>query len=113
MNMNHGFILENPHHFNNGVHLADMGEKFIAQPGAFRGPLDQSGNIHELHHRGNGFLGLGHLREFFQPLIGHRHNSDRRVNGAKRIILRRHTFFGKHIKKRGFPHVRQTDNSDG
>ena len=56
--MGNVIVLETTEHMNNGVRVADVGQKLVAQPLAFRGTFHQSGDIDDLDGGGNHRLGL-------------------------------------------------------
>ena len=66
-----------------GVHLADVGQKLVAQAFALAGTGHQAGDINKLHPSRNDLLTAGELRQLLQPFIGHRHRAHIGLDGAK------------------------------
>ena len=55
---------------------------------------------------------MRNLRELFQSRIGHGDDADVRIDRAERIIFRRRFVrAGDGVKERGFPDIRQSDDS--
>ena len=94
------------------VHFADIGQKLVAQPLAFRSSFDQTGNVDKLKLRRRHRFRLNDFRQFLQPRVRHRHPSGVRLNGTKRKVggLRRDCP-RQCIKQSRFADVRQTDDS--
>ena len=69
-NVSHVVVFEAAHHVSNGIGLADVGEKLIAQAFAFGRAGDQTGDIGELHGGGNDLLGLDDSGKSVQARIG-------------------------------------------
>src|SRR6266516_2850067 len=81
-------IDEAAHHMRDGVDLANMGEKLVAETFAFGGAAHEARDIDEGEPRG---LDLGGLRELCQHVeawIGHHHLAHVRLDRAERIIRR-------------------------
>ncbi len=83
-------ILKNAHHFGDHGHLANIGQEFIAQAFAGSGALDQAGDVDKLHDGGNDLFASRDFRKGFQARVRHGDNAHRRIDGAERIIFRRH-----------------------
>src|SRR5690348_3540424 len=104
--------LKTAHDLHNSVDLANVTEELVAESFARARASDQSGNIDKLDRRRDDFLRMRHLCQDIEPRVGNDHNADVWVDGAEGIILcRRFVRSGDGIKKRGFPNVRQADNS--
>ena len=103
---------EAAHDLQDGVHLADMGQKLVAQAFAGRGALDQAGDVDELHRRGRGLLRLEHLGQFSQPLVRHFHDPDIRLDRAERIVGGLRPGFGDRVEQGAFADIRQADDAD-
>ena len=109
--MHHVFVVEAAHHVRDGVGLADVGEKLIAQPLALGSTRHQPGDINELNHSRDGLLRLGQRDQAFHARVGHFNDADIGLNGAKRIILRRDARLGQRVKECGFADVGQADDA--
>ncbi len=104
--MSYIVVFKCPHHVGDGVGLADMGEKLVAQPLSLSGTLHQAGNIHQFHGRGQHLLGLHDLRERGEPRIRDRHDPHIGIDGAEGIVLRRNLRRREGVEQGGLAHVR-------
>ena len=52
-------VLEAAHDLHDGVHFADVGEKFVAETFALRRAFDEAGDVHELDRRRDDDVGFG------------------------------------------------------
>ena len=105
--MGHVGILEAADHVDDGVGGADVAQELVAQALALGSALYQACNIHELDDSGGNLFGLMQLSQPVQPLIRHGNHAHVRVNGAERIVVRRHTGIGNGIKQSGLAHIGQ------
>ena len=71
----------------NRIALADVGEKFISQPLAFRRALNEPCDIRKLNCGTDNLLRLCDLSESIKTLIRHFHNSRIRFNRAEGIVF--------------------------
>ena len=69
------------------------------------------GNIHELDHSIGDLLRLIERSKKVNPFIGNRYHPDVRFYCAEREVRRLRPGIGDGVKKRGFAHIRQADNS--
>ncbi|CAI8403649.1 MAG: Uncharacterised protein [Cyanobium sp. ARS6] len=110
--MDHIVILKTSNNVDDGVDLADVGQKFVAQPFTLTGSLHQAGDIDELHTCGDGFGAVTQIREPLQPGIRNRHGSDIRLDGAEREIGSLGLSIGHQgVEESGLAHIGQTDDS--
>ena len=79
-------VVEAPHHMYDGVGAANVLQKFISQPLALAGALDEPGDVHELDGGGGVFFRLVKLGQEVQPLVRHGHHADVRLDGAEGIV---------------------------
>ena len=93
-------ILEAAHDVGDRIRLPDVGEELIAEPLTFRCTGHQTGDVDELHGRRNHLLRFYDPREHVEPRIRNRHDTHVRLDGAKRIILRRNLGRGKGVEQR-------------
>ena len=75
-------------HMDDGVGFADIGQELVAQALALRRAAHQTGNVDEFQLGGNKLARFGHLRQFFQPMIGNGHPAHIGFDGAERIVGR-------------------------
>ena len=106
------FVLETAHDVSNGVDLADVFQKFVAEPFALRRALYQPGNVDEADGCGRSFFGAVKFRQDLKARIGHGDDADVRLNRAERIIRRLCARLRYRVKQRRLAHVRQTDDTD-
>ena len=105
-------ILEAAHHMRDGVDLADIGEKLVAEPLPFRGAAHQTGNVDEAQPRRHDRVRLRQRRKRFEAPIRHRDLSDIRLDGAERIVRRlRGGGLGERVEEGRLADIRQADDA--
>ena len=105
-------VLEAAHDMHDRVHLADRGEKLVAEPLAFRGAAHQAGNIDEGDAGRNDLFRLRQRSKFLQARIGHGDLADIRLDGAERIIGRlRRRRLRQRVEERRLADIRQADDA--
>ena len=62
-------VLKAAHHMDDGVHLADVGEEFVAQALALGSALDQAGDVHKLDDRRGDLVRIVHLGQLVQAVV--------------------------------------------
>ena len=107
IDMGNVIVLETTEHMNNGVRVADVGQKLVAQPLAFRGTFHQSGDIDDLDSGGNHPLGIVDLREPNEPLVGNGDDAHVGLDRTERKIRRLRLGVGQAVEKGRFTHVGQ------
>ena len=104
--------LKTAHDLHNRVDLPNVTEKLVAESFARARAFDQSGDVDKLDRRRHDFLRMRHFCQDIETRVGNGHDADVWIDGAEGIILcRRFVRSGDGIEKRGFPDVRQADNS--
>ena len=81
-------ILEAAQHMHDGVDLADVGEKLVAEAFALRRAAHEAGNVDEGNAGRDDLLRLARGGELLQTRIGYRHFAGIRLDGAERIVSR-------------------------
>src|SRR5210317_1307502 len=109
--MHYVVIIKAAHHHADGIGLADVGEKLVAQSLALGRALHQSGDIDELHSRIEYLLRLDDCSQLVESWIRYGHDTNIRINGAERIILRLYTCLGQRVEQGGFSDVGQTNDA--
>ncbi len=105
-------ILEAAKHIGDCVDLADVGQKLVAEPLAFRGAAHEAGDIHEGQPGWNCRLGPGDLGDLIEPIVGDGNLAHIRLDGAERIVRRlRRRGLRQRIEKGGFADIRQSDDA--
>jgi putative MATE family efflux protein len=104
-------VLEAAHHVRDGVGLADVGEKLVAQPFALGSPTHQAGDIDEIDRGRHDRFRMVELDQGVEAWIRHLHHADVRLDGAERIVGDGRSGRRQRIKKRRLAHVGQADDS--
>ena len=95
-----------------GVDLADVAQKLVAEPLPLAGSLHKPRDIDEFDHGGDEFFGVGDFGEDGEPGIGHDDDPLVGVDGAKWVVGRlRFPRPGDGVKEGGFANVREPDNA--
>ena len=94
-----------------GVAAADVGKELVSQTLAFGRTLDQTRNVDEFDHSGGELLGVVLVAQPLEPRIRHGYDTDVRVDGAERIIIRRDARVRNGVEQRGLAHIRQPDDT--
>jgi hypothetical protein len=94
------------------VNFADMTEELIAESLARARAFDQPGDVHKFDGRRNNLLRVRQLGQFCESRIRYRDDAEVGINCAKGIICCLRLAGACHrIEERGFPDVRQADDS--
>ncbi|MPN10094.1 hypothetical protein SDC9_157387 [bioreactor metagenome] len=104
-------VVKAAHHMHDGGCLADVGQKFIAQPLPLGGALHQPRDVHKLHHGGGGLLGGVHPGQLVQPVIGHGHHAHIGLNGAEGVVGALRAGVGYSVEQGALAHVGQPHDS--
>ena len=94
-----------------GVGLPDVGQELVAKARALAGTLHQTRDIHELDDSGGLFVGLVHLGQLVQPLVGHGHHAHVGVDGAEGVVGALGAGVGDGVKQGRFAHIGQTHDT--
>ncbi len=73
-------------HIGDGVALADVGEKLVAQALTRRGAAHQAGDVDEGQPRRNDLLATGDRGQLVEARVGHADLADVGLDGAERIV---------------------------
>ena len=109
--MNHVVIYKAAHHVDDGVGLANVGQKLVAQALARAGTRYQTGNIDKLHNGALHFLRIDNGRQRVQPGIGYFHNAHIGLDGAKRVVFGCNAGLGQGVEKGRFTDVGQAHDA--
>ena len=104
-------VLKAPHHMDDGVGGADVAQELVAQTLALGGALHQTGDVHEFDDGGGKLLGIVHIPEPLQPLVGNGHHAHVGVYGAEGIVGGFGTGVGDCVEQGALAHVGQTHDS--
>ena len=81
-------VLEAAHDVRDGVALADVGEKLVAEAFALARAGDETGDVDEFHDRGHDALGLDDFRKGRKARIRHFDDARVRFDRAEGIVFR-------------------------
>ncbi len=109
--MDNVVVLEAAHHMGDGVDLADVAEKLVAESLALAGPGHQAGDIDEFHLGIDLVFGLDQGGQGIEPPVGHRHHADIGFDGAERVVGRLDAGGGKGVEYGRFADIGQADNA--
>ncbi len=70
LHMDDVLVVKAAHHVHNAARTPGCWPGIVAQALPLGGALDQAGNVHELHHRGGGLLGVVHCGQRVQTVVG-------------------------------------------
>ena len=101
---------EAAHDVHDRPRLAHAGQKPVSEPFPLRRTGHQPRDVDELHRRRHHALGPDDRGDPFETRVGHRHDADIRLDGAERIVLRRHGRARQRVVQRGLADVRQPDD---
>ena len=79
-------VVKTAQHVENGVGLADIAEKLVAESFALRGAFHQPRDVDNFDRGGNDFCGLHQRGQRREAFVGHGDYADIRLNGAKREV---------------------------
>ncbi len=105
-------VVETTQHHNDGVHLADIGEKLVAQPLALGGATYQARDIDELQESRHRLGGFRDSADPLQALVRHGYPAHIRLDRAERIIrgFRRYGL-RERVEKCGFSDIGKADDT--
>ena len=109
--VDHVLVFKAAHHVHDGIGLADVCQKFVAQAFAGAGTRHQTGNIDKLDDCALDFLRFDDGRERCQPGVGHFDNANVGLNRAKGIVFGRNTGFGQGVEQGRFTDVGQAHDA--
>ena len=107
-------VVEASDDVNDGVALADVGEKLVTEAGAVRGSLDETGDVDELDGGWDDVvrLGAGDGGESLEALVGDRDDAAVGLDGAERVVgSLRGAVLDQSIEQGGLADVGQADDA--
>ena len=105
-------VLEAADDLDDGVDLADGGEKLVAEAFALAGAGDEAGDVDELDGGGDDDLGLRDRLEDVGAFVGDDHDADVGVDGAERVVRSLGLAGAREgVEESGFAHVGQADDA--
>ena len=109
--MNNICAVKTAHYMHQGIAFANVAQKLVAKPLAFRGAFYKAGNINEFYNGRRFFVGLPYFGQLVQPCVRHGHHADIGFDGAERVICRPRPGVGDGIEQSGFAHVGKPQNA--
>ena len=104
-------IVKAAEYMQDGIGLADIGQKLIAQPLAFARALDQTGYVHNLNCCRNHPFGMYQRLQHLKSGIRHSSRADIGFDGTEREIGRLSLSGADTVEEGGFPYVGKSDYS--
>ena len=105
-------IVEAAHNMDDGVALADVAQKLVAETRALAGTLDQTCNVNKLNDGRRFLVSLPDFGQLVQPRVGHGHDAGVRLNRAEGVVGRLRVLgAGQRIEQGRLAHVGQTHNT--
>ena len=104
-------IVEAAHDVDNGVRAADVLEELVAEARALARALDEARDVDKFDDGGSLLLGVVHLGELIEALIGNGHHADVRLNGAEGVVGAFRARVGDRVEESGLADIRQSDDT--
>ena len=105
------FIVEAAHNVHDGVGAADVLKELVAETRALARALDKTRNVDKFDDGGGLLLWVVHFGELVEPLIGHGHHADVRLDGAEGVVGALRARVGDRIEESGLADVRKSDDT--
>ena len=94
-----------------GVGAADVLKELVAETCALARALDKTRNVDKFDNGGGLLLGSIHLGELVEPLVGHGHHADVRLDGAEGVVGALRARVGDRVEESGLADVRKSDDT--
>ena len=104
-------IVEAAHDVDNGVRAADVLKELVAEARTLARALDEARDVDKFDDGGSLLLGVVHLGELIEALIGNGHHADVRLDGAEGVVGALRARVGDRIEESGLADVRKSDDS--
>ena len=105
------FIVEAAHNVHDGVSAADVLEELVAEARTLACALDKTRDIDKFDDGGGLLLGVVHLGELIEALVGNGHHADVRLDGAEGVVGAFRARVGDRVEESGLADIRQSDDS--
>ena len=109
--MNDIAVIKATEHVNDGINVADVGQKLVTQAFTLGGTAYETGNVHEFNGSRCIELRIIHFRQYVQTTIRHGYHAHVGIDGAEGIVGADGTGACNSIKQSTLAYVRQADNS--
>ena len=103
-------VVEAPHDLSDRIRFADVMEELVAKPFALGSAFDESGDVDELHDRRDDLVRVDDVCDDGEPLVRDQCDTDVRLDGAERIVLRLDLASGERVEQRRLSDVGETDD---
>ena len=105
------FIVKAAHDVDNGIRAADVLEELVAEARTLACALDKTRDVDKFDDGGGLLLGVVHLGELIEALIGNGHHADVRLNGAEGVVGAFRARVGDRVEESGLADIRQSDDT--
>ena len=107
----HVLVLEAADDVGDGIGLANVSEKLIAESLALRRARDEPRDVDEFDDGRNHLLWLRDLRQLLEAQIRYFHHAHVGLDGAERVVLGGDAGLGERVEESGFADVGQTHDA--
>mgnify|MGYP003195193635 FL=1 len=105
------FIVEAAHNVHDGVRAADVLKELVAETRTLACALDKTRDVDKFDDGGSLLLGVVHLGELVEALIGDSHHADIRLDGAEGVVGAFGARVGDRVEESGLADIRQSDDT--
>ena len=98
-------------HMDDGVGIADVAQKLIAQTCPLGSALHQPGDVYELDDGGGVFLWVIQLRQIVQPTVRHGDHAHIGLDGAEGVIGALRARTGNGVEQGALAHIGQAHDT--
>ena len=105
------FIVEAAYNVHDGVGAADILKKLVAETRALARALDKTCDVNKFDNGGGLLLGVVHLGELVEALVGDGHHADVRLDGAEGVVGALRARVGDRVEESGLADVGKSDDT--
>ena len=105
------FIVEAAHNMHDGIGAADVLKELVAETCALARALDKTRDVDKFDDGGGLLLGVVHLGELVEALVGDGHHADVRLDGAEGVVGALGACVGDGVEQSGLADVRKSDDT--
>ena len=111
VDVGHVVVVEAAQHVNDGIGLAYVGQKLVAQALALAGAFHKAGNVDNLDGGGHDALGVHKLGQLVEAIIGDGDHPHIGLDGAERKVCRLRLGVRQAVEQSGLAHVGESHNT--
>ena len=111
INMHDVGVVEVADDLADGVGLADVGQKLVAQAFTLRCTGNQAGNVDELDRGGHDLLRVIDLRKLVKTLVGNGNDAHIGLDGGERVVRGKGVVVRQRVEQGGLTDVRKADDA--